>query len=300
VDDAHLGALAALGTAGCWTVSAIAFSGASERAGSLAVNFARLVMAVLVLGLVGLVTRGLPLPTDAPHDALVWLPISGLVGFTLGDLCLFRAFVLLGARLSTLTMCLAPPVAAVVGFFALDERIAPLGLAGMALTGAGVAWAVLARERLPQERAEDARARRTGLWLALGGAVGQGVGLVLSKVGLGDYDPFAATQLRAIAGVAGFAAIYTVVRAWPLVARGLRDAPAMRASALGAVFGPVVGVSLSLLAVQHTSTGVASSLMALTPILVLPYARLVKKERIGAGGVLGAVLAVAGVALLFA
>jgi drug/metabolite transporter (DMT)-like permease len=69
--------------------------------------------------------------------------------------------------------------------------------------------------------------------------------------------------------------------------------------ALGAFVGPLLGVSFSLLAVQHAEIGVASTLMALTPVILLPVSHFVLKEKIGWQAILGTVIAIIGVAILF-
>jgi len=69
--------------------------------------------------------------------------------------------------------------------------------------------------------------------------------------------------------------------------------------ALGALLGPVLGVSSSLLAIQHAEIGVASTLMALTPVIILPISYFVFKEKIGWQALLGTALAISGVAVLF-
>ena len=126
----YAGQLAALGTAFCWVATALAFEAAGRRIGSLTVNLVRLVLAAGLLALEGWLVRGLALPVDAPPSAWLWLSVSGLVGFTFGDLCLFRAFVVLGSRLSTLMMSLAPPLTAVLGFLVLGEVLSGRDLWG--------------------------------------------------------------------------------------------------------------------------------------------------------------------------
>jgi drug/metabolite transporter (DMT)-like permease len=138
-----------------------------------------------------------------------------------------------------------------------------------------------------------------GVLLGIGGAMGQAGGLVLSKLGMGEHDPFAANQIRILAGMVGFAVLFTMGRVWPRVVRAMSDRAAMRRTALGAFFGPFLGVSLSLVAVQHIETGVAATIMALTPILILPVARWVRKEHVSGRATLGAMIAVAGTAVLF-
>ncbi|HYH47729.1 MAG TPA: DMT family transporter, partial [Thermoanaerobaculia bacterium] len=230
-----------------------------------------------------------------PH-AWLWLSISGLVGFTFGDLCLFRAFVLIGPRLSMLLMSLAPLFTVLIGWGVLGEKLAPRDLVGMALTVAGVGWAVLDRQPAGVARRE---VPVWGLVLGAGGALGQAGGLVLSKLGMGGYDPFAATQVRVLAGMAGYVILMTVLGAWPRVCAAVRDRGAMGYAAVGSFFGPFLGVSLSLISVQLILAGVAASLMAITPVLIIPVVVLLRREHVGIGGVLGALLAVAGVVLLF-
>jgi drug/metabolite transporter (DMT)-like permease len=294
----HAGELAALGTAACWVGTALAFEAAGRRIGSLVVNLLRLPIAFVLLSATAWLLRGRPLPTDATAHAWGWLALSGLVGFAIGDLCLFRAFVVLGPRLSTLIMSLSPPIAALLGWAILGELLSARDLVGMSLTVAGIAWAVF--ERQPAGGGHG-RAERpvAGVLLALGGAAGQGGGLVLSKLGMGAYSAVAATQIRVLAGAAGYLLIFTLIGWWPRAKSALADTPALGFTALGAVFGPFVGVTLSLVAVKYTLAGVAASLMATTPILIIPVVVLLKRERVGLGGVGGAVLAVSGVVLLF-
>jgi drug/metabolite transporter (DMT)-like permease len=293
--SSHLGQLAALGAASCWSVSALANEAAGKRIGSFAVNVLRLPMATLILAAVSLARRGMPLPTDASAHAWLWLGASGLVGFTFGDLLQFRAFVVLGPRLTTLIMGLAPPLTALIGWLLLGEVLGLRHLAGMGLILAGIAWAVLGRGA----GGSAARPHPGGILLAVGGALGQAGGLVLSKIGMGGYDAFAATQVRILAGLAGFLVLSTVLRWWPRVRMATAHPSGLGYTAFGALFGPTLGVSLSLIAVRHTLTGVAASLMATTPLLIIPLVILLRREKVGPSGVGGAVLVVAGVALLF-
>lgn len=301
---ARLGELAALSTALFWAFTALFFAAAGARIGSLVVNFLRLVMALALFALVSWVLHGHPLPRDASAHAWVWLSISGLVGFTFGDLCLFRALVVIGPRLASLIMSLAPPLTALLGWIVLGEGLRWGDVLGMTLTITGIGWAIVDRTPaapagVPVVSRLSPRAAVIGVLLGLGGALGQAAGLVLSKHGMGDYDAFAATQIRVIAGSFGFAVLFVVTRWWPNVRRGLRDRPALLFTAGGALFGPFLGVWLSLVAVQHTTTGVAASLMATAPILIIPLVVLLRRERVGLGGIGGALLAVAGVVLLF-
>jgi drug/metabolite transporter (DMT)-like permease len=306
---AHAGETAALGAAVCWTITALAFESAGRRIGSLAVNLIRLFMALAVLVVACWVLRGRPLPTDASAHNWLWLSVSGLVGFTVGDLCLFRALLVLGARRATLMMALVPPITALTGWLLMGEVLSFMDWAGMALTVGGVAVVVSERHRrearavhgrvVPAPEDEDGSVTLGGILLGLGGAAGQAVGLAFSKFGMQDYDTLAATQIRIIAGIAGFSVLFLFIGWWPRVLSALRDGRAMFGTSMGAFFGPFLGVVLSLAAVKYTDSGVAATIMALSPVLIIPPAVLIQKERVSLRAVLGAVTAVVGVALLF-
>ncbi|MBW2263558.1 MAG: DMT family transporter [Deltaproteobacteria bacterium] len=293
----YAGELAGLTTALCWTITALAFESAGRRIGSLAVNHIRLVIAFFILSAVCWVHRGLPLPTDATPHAWIWLSVSGLVGFTIGDLCLFRALVIVGSRTATLIMALVPPITALIGWAVIGEILSVLELLGMALTLSGVAIVIL--ERRPDRKGEKRKLPIEGILLGLGGAVGQAVGLVLSKYGMGSYDALAAVQIRIIAGIAGFSVLFLFIGWWPKIFKAVRDPSAMKGTALGAFFGPFLGVTFSLIAVKYTETGVAATLMALAPVFIIPPAIFIQKERVSTRAVLGAIVAVTGSGLLF-
>lgn len=291
-----VGEIAALGTACCWVVTSLAFARAGARVGSLSVNLIRLFMALPLLGLWTLVASGSFYPSEASSDTWLWLSLSGLIGFVVGDMCLFRAFVVLGPRLSSLIMATAPLMTAIIGFFVLGEGLGIVALGGMVLTIGGVCWALADRKA---SATGDRSKLVLGVLLALGGALGQAGGLVLSKYGMGDYDAFAATQIRVIAACVAWLVVFTVSNRWSALRQALRNASAMRFIAMGAVFGPVLGVSLSLYSVQHANTGVAASIMSITPILLIPITVVFYRERVGYGSVLGTCVAVAGVVVLF-
>lgn len=292
------GHLAALGAAGCWALTALLFEVAGRRIGSLSLNLIRLVLALGMLAPAAWLVAGSALPSATPR-AWLWLGASGLAGFVLGDLCLLKALLLIGPRLSTLLMSLVPLFAAVLGWALLGETLPRLALAGMVLTVGGIVAAVLARH--PDDVA-DGKAGHPGwrgLVLGVGGALGQALGLILSKIGMEGLHPLLATEVRVVAGIAGYFLLFCVLGWWRRAARAVADGRAMRVTVLGSFFGPFLGVSLSLLAVRETAAGIAASLMATTPILVLPLVFWLRGERISAWGFVGAAAAVLGAALLF-
>jgi drug/metabolite transporter (DMT)-like permease len=295
---AYQGELAALITALCWTFGSMSFESAGKRVGSLPTNILRLAIALILLAGFNGIVRGVLLPVDATPRAWTWLMLSGLVGFSIGDLFLFKAFVEIGARLSMLLMSLVPPITALIGWLLLSEVLSPVHFLGMFLTISGVGLVVLERNPGQKEKPGLAHPVR-GILFGLGGATGQAVGLVLSKHGMGEYNAFAATQIRVIAGLAGFIILFTARRDWARVGKALRNRVGMLRVTQGAFLGPFLGVSFSLLAVQHTATGIASTIMAIVPVLIIPPAVLIFHEKVTLREILGAVTAVVGVSLMF-
>jgi drug/metabolite transporter (DMT)-like permease len=311
----HIGELAALGTAFCWTASALTFERATARVGSLAVNLYKLAFALCFLMVFCTFWRGQVLPFDAPAETWFYLGLSGLAGFTLGDIFLFTSYSLVGSRMATLFQALVPPLTAIIGFVFLGERLSALNLLGMTLTVGGIATVILGRKpgadaEKPAEadggsrpsagKAAGERSRWIkGLVYAFIGAVGQAVGLILSKRGIGTYDAFAATQIRIIAGLAGFAVLASIMKRWKPVVNTLRDGRSVKFIFAGSIVGPCIGVSLSVLAVQLTTAGAASTIMALVPVLIIPPTVLFMKQKTSIREIAGALVAVGGVALFF-
>jgi drug/metabolite transporter (DMT)-like permease len=188
--DYRIGQLLALATAVCWAVSSIAFEVASRRAGSLPVNFVRLALAFVGLGLIGLFSdRALFWPTDAPNAAWKWLLLSGVIGFFVGDLALFRALVEIGSRLCSLLMALAPPIAALTTAILLPEdHMTARGWLGMAVTLGGIVWVITERVVQNETAKQIRRATAFGVVLGLIGAAGQGVGAVVAKMGTNSFN----------------------------------------------------------------------------------------------------------------
>jgi len=299
----HTGEFAALLTAVFWTVTALAFEAASRKIGSMVVNLLRLGIGFCFLTIFVWFYRGQLLPLDATPHAWFYLALSGLVGFVFGDLCLFQAFVVVGARISMLLMALAPPLTALIGWIVLGETLSPGSWIGMVLTISGIALVVLKRHTLAESNGGFRKVKFNypvwGIMLGLGGAIGQAAGLVLSKVGMQGYDTFASTQIRVIAGVAGFSVLFTLMGFWKHAYRALNKRKPMLQLSLGAFFGPFLGVSFSLIAIKYADTGIASTIMSIVPVLIIPPSMILYGEKVTIREAAGAVLAVTGVAMFF-
>ncbi|MBI9017930.1 MAG: DMT family transporter [Phycisphaerae bacterium] len=290
-----IGPLAALMTAMCWMITALCFEYSSKKIGSLSVNLIRLYLAFVLFAVFSFIFRGIALPTDATSHGWIWLGLSGLVGFVLGDLFLFKAFVMIGSRTSMLVMSLAPLVTALIGFLILDETLKVHHCIGMTMTTTGVMAVILTRK----DGGKDFKHPRKGIIYASIGMIGQAVGLVLSKYGMEEYNAFSATHIRIIAGLIGFTILFFHFRAWGQFAAAFKSKRAMIFLVVGTVFGPFLGVYLSLVAVQHTSTGIASTIISIVPVLIIPFAVLMFKEKVNLREIIGAVIAVIGTGIMF-
>ena len=293
----HLGEFAALLVAVFWTVTSLAFESASHKIGSVAVNILRLVLGFIFLSLFSFIHRGLLFPSDATYENWKWLVLSGLIGFVFGDLFLFKSYMIIGSRFSMLIMTLVPPITAFFSFLILGERLTLFHLFGMTLTFAGITMAIFSRKSKDEKL--SLKLAPKGILFALGGAVGQALGLVLSKLGMRGYDPFAATQIRIIAGILGYTILVTVLARWAYVFKALKNRNGMMLTSLGAFFGPFLGVSFSLVAIKYTEAGIASTIMALVPVFIIIPAVAFLKEKVTASEIIGSLISVAGVALFF-
>lgn len=299
-----LGEAVALATVLCWTCSVQFFAAASRRVGSTSVNIIRLTTALLLFALLLFFRDGAVVPLHFPQQAWLFLGLSGVVGFFFGDIFLFKALVELGPRLAMLVQSLAAPTAAVLGWLFLQETYLPHQWLGMAVALGGVAVVILERggkeasASRPRVRSVTAR----GLLCGLAGMSGQAGGIVLSKVGMhtetGYLDAFAATEIRAMAAFFCFILFFTVTHRWRTVHTALANPKAVALTAMGAFFGPFLGVSLSLLALHYLTSGVASTFFALVPICIIPFSIYLDREQVSARAVAGALVAVGGVFLL--
>lgn len=292
------GEFAALGTAFCWAAGSNVFAAAGRRMGSVVLNRLRITVACVFLGAALAIVHGAPYPVWATGWQIGVLALSGLIGFVFGDTWYFRSLVILGPGRAALLASTAPIFTAVLGLPVLGETLGPMALLGMALTLGGVFWVVLERGGAAPAHAEGSAA--LGVLAGVLGALGQAGGYVLSKMALRTgIDPLSATVIRVTSAAA---AVWILAAAEGQVRRtlgGLGDRRAAAFMAAGAFLGPFMGVTLSLVALQYIKAGVAASITAFYPVLTLFIAARFHGERLTARALLGALIAVAGVVVLF-
>jgi drug/metabolite transporter (DMT)-like permease len=293
----QVGEWAALANAVLWTLSALAWTSAGRRIGALATSFLRLVLAVGMLMVYGYFRRGLAWPTDAGWNTWLVLGVSGFLGYFVSDLLLFKALLVIGPRLALLVTALTPPAAALISWVYDRDSLSPQAWLAMAITLAGVLWVVL-EQRAGDEQPHSRRQLRYGLFLSSVATVVQAFGMVLAKRGVADFDFAASALIRILGAVAGYMTLITLLGRWrPVIAATGRRKPMLILLA-GTIVGPVLGVLMNVLALQNCPVGVVATILTTIPVMILPFTVYLYGERVSIRAAGGAVLAVAGVALL--
>lgn len=293
-----IGEIAGLATSFFFAMTAFIFSTTGRMVGSQVTNRLRLVFALTYLVILNLILFHEPLPFSAGTSRWLWLGLSGIIGLALGDAFLFQSYVYAGTRIGILLLSLAPIFGSVIAWIFFNETLTVLQIMGIVLALAGIGWVVMSHK----EPADTPHGHmRRGVIFGVLAGLGQALGLVLSKQAMaGNFSPFQANAIRMLAA-AIFVWIWAAVegQAGGTIEAVRKQPRVLRLIALGAVIGPVLGVSASLLAVQHAEIGVASTLMALPPVIVLPISYFVFKEKVGWQAIAGTLLAIVGVAVLF-
>jgi drug/metabolite transporter (DMT)-like permease len=304
---AYLGELISIGVAFSWTATALLSEFGSKRLGNLTLNVLRMTLAlVFSLVLFGVITGELLPSIGASPEAIGWMLLSGLVGYVIGDYCLFQCYIIIGSRYGQLFMTLAPLSAALMAWVMLGQQMNAMSIIAMLVTLLGIGISVLGRG---EHHKVSLKLPLNGVLFAVGAAMCQGVGLVLSKIGMDHYEavndapewliPFSANFYRCIAGIVGFSLLLYFRDGMAPLREALHDKKGLSIATATTIFGPFIGVGFSLMAVQYTAAGIASTLMAMTPIIILLPSYWLFHEKITWRAVIGAVISVLGVSLFF-
>jgi drug/metabolite transporter (DMT)-like permease len=291
-----IGEIAALVAAFFWAFGALLFETAGRRIGAFQTNLLRILIGTILLSLTLYVQIGVFFPMDANQDNYFWLGLSGIVGLAIGDGALFYAIVILGPRLSTLLLSLAPPITTIVAWIFLGESLELLAVIGIVVTISAIAWVVSEKHG-----DEHIRGSKTlGVILGIVAALGQGIGVILAKVGLGGgIDSLSATLLRMLPATVALWGVAVLTRHAAPAVLALKDKYIALIVVIASIVGPFIGVWLSMVAVKYTETGIASTLLSTVPILLIPMELIIHKRAPSLRGILGAILAVIGVGLIF-
>jgi drug/metabolite transporter (DMT)-like permease len=298
-----MGESAAILTSCLWTGSSILFTSAGRRIGSFSVNAYRTIMAIGLLVCAHAILLGAVLPV-ASSAQWFWMGLSGVVGLGIGDFGLFAAYVMIGPRRSVLVQASAPIFASLGAYLMLGETFSPLSILGIAVTLIGIIVVLLEREQKSENMLAANKRRTWGMFFALVSAMGQGFGVVLSKKGMYvgvsvAMNPLSAALIRLLlAGLFVWACAF-FTRKLPELHKAVKDREGIKYTAAGALIGPFAGMTLSMVAVANAQSGIAQTLMSLMPVMIIPTTWIISRERTNWRGILGAIVAVIGVAILF-
>lgn len=294
----HLGEIAGIATSLFYALNSVFITRAGQQVGATVSNRTRVAFALLYLMIINLVFFGQVLPFSADSQRWTWLSLSGFIGLALGDAFLFQSYLTIGPRLGNLLLSLYPIFGALEAWIFLGESLRAGQLLGILVTLAGIVWVVFERGNGGEKMT---RHMTVGVLYGVLSAVFQATGFVFSKQGMyGTYSPFQGNAIRMLAAMFGLLIIAMFQRQVGQTVTTLRENPsAFRMLMLAGFIGPVLGVSLSLYAVQNAEVGVASTLTSLAPIFMLPISHFVFKERLNWQAIAGTLLAMTGVAILF-
>ncbi len=234
-----------------------------------------------------------------------WLGLSGIIGLTLGDYFAFTAYSILGSSRTSLFSTFAPVAALLLGIVILGESINAVGVIGMMISTGGIIWFIQSTQK-SNDKAIDKSQVLKGITYAILGAIGQGLGLVCAKKGLNithdagtDLSAVHATWIRmGIGTLAAYSIAVFKRNVWTELKIITLSKSIITPLLTGTLFGPVMGVSLSLFAASQIPVGIAQTIFSLLPITVMLAATLSGREKINAPSVIAAVICMVGVFVL--
>ena len=288
-----------------FSISAVCGHRTSTRLGGVEANFWRIGVALFFLALWANL-RG----TGAHGAAFPFFVLSGLAGIGLGDTAYYQALPRLGSRRTVLlTQCLTALFATLIEWLWLGTRLNFAEIVCVAVILAGVVIALAPGDRLKI----PPRGWEIGIFASAIAALGGALGAVLSRKAYfvahaaGEHpDPGTTGYQRVLGGAVALGLVFLIVK-WRHARHHGDDAqmkdsfspreklklwPWVLANSLA---GQTIGVSCMQWALETTPTGIVTAIIATTPIVLLPLARVVEGERITVRSVVGGLVAVAGV-----
>ena len=307
----YIGEISALAASACWVITALVLASAGRVVGATVVNAVRIFIAICILCIIHWIAYENLWP-EIDNFSLLYLAISGVIGLAIGDQFLYRALIDAGPRLTTLVITSTPALTAIIAFAVLHETLSYVDVLAMLLTMSGIAIAILTRgKKNPNKKYPRVK---IGILFAFLGALGQAIGLVFAKLGMEESNPdivhtlyqsgvtpLSATYIRMCFGGVGAIVLllfYLLFKSSTREKNCRINFQVFFCILAGTIFGPVLGVWLGLISIENMDTGIAATLMSLSPIMILPFAKIIEKEQITTNAVVGAIVSIMGVALL--
>ncbi|MGL4803592.1 MAG: DMT family transporter [Cetobacterium sp.] len=286
-----MGESLALAAAFGWVGSSVFLERASKETGTLAVNLIRLIIALLFLGVITYVKRGLVLPLDVTKESLKFLSISGLFGLFLGDFFLYKSYIKIGPRITLLVMTFSPVAVSILSFFILGEKIEGFKVLGMLLTIIGIASVILKKKN-------DKEFSKVGFIYALLAMLGESLGIIFTRLGSIEYDSFATIQVRTIPAILAFIVYISLKKEWSNIKEGIVNKKGMIYIVLGTIVA-TLGVTALVEAMKYANVGIVSTLAATSPILIIPISIIFFKEKVSILEGIGALISFVGITIFF-
>ncbi len=289
-----IGELSAIATAFCWSISASYFESCGKKIGSFNLNMTRLIFGLIFIMTYNFFVNGMVFPTDASIETIILMGISGFLGIFLGDLMLYEAFVLLSARITLLIFFAVPPLTSLISFLFLDDIMHINEVVGMIVILFGI-YLVVSKKGTSESKGNISK---KGLIFAIGATFLQALGNVFSKSAAVDYNPFLSAEIRLLAALLAFIALYTIKGHWKVYLETFKDIGVLKHIAIGSFFGPFLGIGLTLLSLQYLNAGISSTLSSISPIILIPYVAIIKKEKITKYDIIGTIVAFLGLIII--
>ncbi len=298
-----MGELASLSASGVWATASLIFSRLGKTISALALNWLKCVIALVLMVISLLILEGTVWPASLGLWETTILAISGVVGLTLGDTAFFHALNRIGPRRTLLLGAMSPPMTAILAVPVLGEPLDAAMIVGMSLTMGGVVWVILERHPDDGPPADDASAglskeARIGVLFGLGYATCQAVGNVLTKWGGGEITALEISIVRLMFGIIGLTMILGATKRFMETVEPFKDRRTGLLVVVATFLGTFLGIWLMNAGLRYTYTGIASTLASTSPIFVLPLAYIFNNEQLSMRSILGAFIAVGGVAVL--
>lgn len=355
-----IGELLALFTAFCWAQNSVFYSITGKRVSSSTTAHIRLWITLPFMLLIHFLFYKTFFPFNEPLKAYIYISLSGFFGYFFADLMIFKSFVDLGPRETTVILTLTPIFSSILSYFIFSQSLTLLKIAGIAVTITGIITVIIGdspeykfylkkrtinnnlkninnlnnsqylnnknfkkdkNNKIDNNYKINSSNYKTnslqslkiqpsplksifkinkGIIIALLGAIGQALGLVLAKMGqnLGT-SPISTNTIRVVSALFAYIIYRLIIKNFKNDFKKMKDRKSFLYITIAAIVGPIFGVIAALYAINYAPVGIVSTIMQIVPILLLPYEYFILKKKITFLSVSGTIVAVIGTALLF-
>lgn len=280
----------------CWSLTPYFFTAAQNKIGVNQLNVDRLLLASIILFFVLLY---FDINCNLSSLQYLFLILSGIIGLVCGDYFLFSSFRKIGPRYSSVLMSLAPIFTCVGAVFLFNENISIIGFIGIITTISGIIIVVSKTNSVSQNAKQNIKPSK--LLFGILAALGQAVGILCVKQAYitGELNGISATFFRvSSAGIILMLWLSLLNKYSNPVKIYKNDKTALKYVLLGTLFGPVLGVTSSIISLEYVPVSIAQTLFSTSPIFMLPISHFIMKDKVNGRAIIGVFIAIIGIALL--